>query len=92
MGYIYKIVIKFTNKIYDFGGPKIKYEDMLKKCNNNKLNVYNTPYLIKLFLKIILNLKFGKSIIDSQELDRIVNSIEIEKDFGLKLREFSLNE
>lgn len=90
-----KIVLnqeKFTNKIYDFGGPRITYEDMLKKCNNNKLNVYNTPYLIKLFLKVILNLKFGKSIIDSQELDRIVNSIEIEKDFGLKLREFSLNE
>jgi nucleoside-diphosphate-sugar epimerase len=82
----------FTNKAYEFGGPKIKYEDMLKKCNEGNLKVYNIPYIIKFFLKFILKIKYGKSVIDSQELDRIANTSELEKDFDLKLREFSLNE
>jgi len=83
---------KFTNKIYEFGGPKISYEDMLIKCNNGRLKVYDIPFFIKFFLKLILNIKFGKSIIDSQELDRIVNSEELKSDFAFQPREFSLNE
>ena len=31
------------NKIYEFGGPKISYENMLIKCNDGKLKVYNIP-------------------------------------------------
>jgi nucleoside-diphosphate-sugar epimerase len=83
---------KFTNKIYEFGGPKISYENMLIQCNNNNLKVYNIPVFIKFFFKILLNIKFGKSIIESQELDRITNTNELKIDFDFQPREFSLNE
>tara|TARA_X000000950_G_scaffold289543_1_gene415275 strand:+ start:2575 stop:3396 length:822 start_codon:yes stop_codon:yes gene_type:complete len=91
---IEKIIEKnmFTNKIYEFGGPKISYEDMLIKCNKSKLKVYNIPFFIKYFLKLILNFKFGKSIIDSQELDRITNTEKLKSDFDFQPREFSINE
>lgn len=78
----------FTNKIYQAGGTPITYEKILKICNNNNIYVFNLPKFIKFFAKQILYLKFGKTIIDGQDLDRISINKELLDDFDVQFLTF----
>lgn len=78
----------FTNKIYQAGGTPITYEKILKICNNYNINVFNLPKFIKFFAKKILYLKFGKTIIDGQDLDRISINKELLEDFDVQFLTF----